>query len=132
MRTFTRISLIVVLLLCLYSNFPLNVSAGVTIDVEVTENIPWLWCSEADWIITCPVEPWLSSFTIILQTLVRWFSYMAMIWAVLFIIINGILYSMWWNKEEIKKRIVTTLMWTIVLLMSWVILYLVAPWVYYA
>ncbi len=102
-----------------------------TINVSVTEPIPWLHCSEnSDWDITCPVDSDFSSITTLLQVLVRWFSYLAMLWAVLFIIINWILYSMWWNKEEIKKRIIKTLMWIIVLMLSWVILYLVAPWVY--
>jgi hypothetical protein len=44
------------------------------------------------------------------------------------------MYSMWGMdqsmKEESKKRIVKTIVWLIVLLMSWTILHIVAPWIY--
>jgi exosortase/archaeosortase len=44
------------------------------------------------------------------------------------------MYSMWWANESFKtwakEYITKTLIWLILLLLSWVILYMVAPWVY--
>ena len=66
--------------------------------------------------------------------IIKWFTYIAAIGAVLFIVINGIMYSMSGidqsMKDEAKKRITKTLLWLVVLLLSWVILNLVAPWIY--
>ncbi len=106
------------------------VDSGI-IEVKVTEKLPGLECDGSKSDYTCKVGTWFSSFTILLKNLVKWFSYIAMLWAILFIIINGILYTMWMDKEWVKKRIIQTLLWIIVLMLSWVILYLVAPWVYY-
>ena len=53
---------------------------------------------------------------------------------VLFIVINGILYSMWGIDDDLrwksKERIIRTLTWLIILFSAWYILQLVAPWVY--
>lgn len=101
------------------------------IDVIVTENVPWAGCVPEWDLYKCDVKPWFASILEMLQSIMNWFTLIAMMWGVLFIVINGILYTMWWNKEEIKKRIIQTLLWIIVLLLAWVILHIVAPWVYY-
>ena len=61
-------------------------------------------------------------------TFITWIAW------VLFIVINGILYSMWGIDDDLrwksKERIIRTLTWLIILFSAWYILQLVAPWVY--
>jgi hypothetical protein len=49
-------------------------------------------------------------------------------------VINGVMYSMgWmdpWMKDEAKKRISKTLVWLILLFCSWILLNIIAPWIY--
>jgi hypothetical protein len=41
---------------------------------------------------------------------------------------------MWWAeaslKDDAKKRITATLIWLVLLFMSWLILHIIAPWIY--
>ena len=115
--------------------------------ITVTEKIPGASCSTIDskwnpWVAkegeaqmyNCSVAKWFTSVTVMLWKIIKYFTYIAALWWVLFIIINGILYSMWWIEEsmksEAKKRITATLIWLLVLFLSWVILNLIAPWIY--
>lgn len=107
------------------------------IKVIVTESIPWANCTInplSEWTYICSIEPWFDSIAALLWKIIKYFSFIASIWAVLYIVINWILYSMWWAdsglKEESKKRIKTIMIWLIILLLSWVILNLIAPWIY--
>lgn len=103
------------------------------IQVTVAEKIPWAGCTW-DGPYVCNVEEWFTSVTLMIWRIIKYFTYLAALGWVLFIVLNGILYSMWWAdqslKDESKKRIVWTLTWLILLLLSWVILNLIAPWVY--
>lgn len=105
---------------------------------KTTSKIPWVSCVENEWwktkTYTCYVP---QSTDWILETLgwiIRYFTYIVWITWVLFIVVNGILYSMWWLDQELKetakKRIVKTIVWLIILLSSWYILQTIAPWVY--
>ncbi len=82
----------------------------------------------------CNVPKWINWFNIIMAWLIKYITFIASIAWVLFIVINWILYSMWWAddslKTESKKRIIQTLIWIILLLMSWIILRIIAPRVY--
>ncbi len=122
--------------------------------ITVTEKIPWANCEEelvdeADWWAwnenltsekvhywrwKCKVKPWFWSVVQMFWAIIKYFTYIAWLGWVLFIVINGMMYSMWWMdqtmKDESKKRIVKTLVWLILLFLSWVILYIVAPWIY--
>ena len=106
--------------------------------VKVTEKIPWADCVETwTWkviIYECSVQKWFSSITKMMWSIIKYFTYIAALGGVLFIVINGILYSMSWAepsmKDEAKKRIIWTLTWLILLLLSWVILNMIAPWIY--
>ena len=110
------------------------------ITVTVTEKIPGANCIKADkstkeqprW--DCKVEKWFGSVVTMMWAIIKYFTFLAWLWWVLFIIVNGIMYSMWGAepslKDEAKKRIIGTLSWLIVLLLSWVILNIVAPWIY--
>lgn len=109
------------------------------IEVRVTEKVPWANCEE-DWKIwetqmyKCNVAKGFTSVTKMMWLIIKYFTYIAALGWVLFIVINGILYSMWWAepsmKDEAKKRIMWTITWLIILLLSWVILNMIAPWIY--
>jgi len=117
-----------------------------TISVKVTEKIPWADCVEdtsnnSKWnnklkvpLYKCEVSKWFGSIMVMLWNIIKYFTYIASLWWVLFIVVNGIMYSMWWVdqslKDEAKKRITWTLVWLILLFLSWIILNLIAPWIY--
>jgi len=112
--------------------------------MESTVDIPWMECSEknkvSSWttsetkIYTCKVKKWFSSMIDMIAGLIKYLTYIAMISAVLFIVINGIMYSMSWvdsgMKDEAKKRITKTLIGIILLLLSGYLLNLFFPWIY--
>jgi hypothetical protein len=65
--------------------------------------------------------------------IIKYFTYLVWLWAVLWLVINWINYSMSWLsdwKESAKKAIIQTIKWIVLLLLSWVILNMVAPWIY--
>ena len=82
----------------------------------------------------CEVKKGFWQITLMLGNMIKYFTFIASLWGVLFIVINGILYSMggidsgW--KDEAKKRITKTLVGLAILLLSWVILNAIAPWIY--
>jgi hypothetical protein len=123
------------------------------VTVIVTEQIPWAWCEEVKsdwktkgWLTKKEVEDWETqmykceikkgfwSVIEMMWRIIKYFTFIASLWAVLFIILNGILYSMWGAepsmKDDAKKRIMWTLIWLVLLLLSWVILNIIAPWIY--
>ncbi len=111
------------------------------IKIEVTEKIPWGKCTPKgtpkEWqpqMYECNIAKWFWAVTVMLGNMIKYFTYIAALAWVLYIIINGILYSMWWAeqsfKDESKKRIKATLTWLVLLFLSWIILNLIAPWIY--
>ncbi len=135
-----------------YSSNTYAAEKSDTVSVIVTESIPWANCKAInsqwnEWYITakeykdwkpqtykCKIEKWFGSVISMMWSIIKYFTFIASLWAVLFIILNGILYSMWWAepsmKDDAKKRIIWTLTWLILLLLSWVILNIIAPWIY--
>ena len=123
-----------------------NAESWNTIIVNVTEKIPGANCVPAEdvwpvqenyvWTYNCTVEPWFGTVTAMMWAMVKYFTFIAWLLWVLFIVFNGIMYSMGWIeqslKDNAKKKIVQTLIWLTLLLLSWVILNLVAPWIYTA
>ncbi len=120
-----------------------------TIGVQVTEIIPWMDCSGTIWgkkewdscspgtpncVTECQVPKGSWGILQLMGILIKYFTFIAWLGWVLWIVINGILLSMsgleWSAKWEIKKKISWTLIGLILLLLSWVILNVVAPWVY--
>ena len=83
---------------------------------------------------TCTAAKGFGSVILMMGRMIKYFTYIAGLGWVLFIIVNGIMYSMWWVdpqlKDNAKKRIMWTLIGLILLFLSWVILNLIAPWVY--
>lgn len=109
--------------------------------VQTTEKMPWMTgCVNADWytdenpLYNCTIQPGFSSVQEMLSGIIKYFTFIAGIAWVLFLVINWIMYSMgWmdaWMKDEAKKRISKTLVGLMVLFCSWIILNLVAPWIY--
>jgi len=116
---------------------------AANITIFVTEKIPWANCECMDKVddkcptnpkYKCTIKPWFKTILDALGEFVKYFTFIASLVWVLFIVFNGIMYSMWWIeqslKDNAKKRIVQTLIWLTLLFMSWVILNLIAPWVY--
>lgn len=110
--------------------------ASDEIKINTTTKIPWAKCSistDKKW-YTCSIKPWFKSVLETIQWIIKWFTAIALLARVLFIVVNGILLSMWWldsgAKEQVKKRISKSIIWLILLLMSWYILNIIAPWVY--
>jgi len=121
-----------------------------TVNVIVSEQIPGAWCKKINkswnyapnyepkpWetqMYKCEIQKGFSSVTKMMWNIIKYFTFIASLWAVLFIILNGIMYSMWGAepsmKDDAKKRIMWTLTWLVLLLLSWVILNMVAPWIY--
>lgn len=120
-----------------------------TTSVVTTQKIPWANCeplSNTGWenrdnngnlqpvTWKCEVGQWADTVISMLWDIIKYFTYLAWLVWVLFIVYNGILYSMWWAdqslKEESKKRIIWTIIWLIVLFLSGPILQIIAPWIY--
>lgn len=106
------------------------------VEVKVTEAVPGANCGWADsnWVRTCQVQAWFWSVMELFWGIIKYFTLIALLASVLFIVINGILYSMAWINDSLKTwakdRIIKTLIWLVILLMSWVILNAIAPWIY--
>lgn len=104
------------------------------VSVEVTEAIPWANCSGGWGEYTCNVGTWFSTISQMMGGIIKYFTFIAALGWVLFIVINGILYSMSWMdqslKDGAKKRIIQTLLGLLLLMLSGVILNAIAPWVY--
>ena len=129
------------LCVCMFGSFSLLATPvhadWATIQVEVTERIPWAGCSKeknSKWVYICDVGSWFSSIMVMMGKMIQYFTYITALCAVLYIVINGILYSMsWldaWAKDSAKKRIIQTLLWLVLLLLSGTLLHALAPWVY--
>lgn len=132
----------IILLICLFlgsfflAEIQTSFAAAWSISIETTAKVPGAWCTgpDWDWVYTCRVWKWFTPVMLMVWNLIKYFTYIVALAAVLFIVINGILYSMaWidqWLKDWAKKRIVQTLLWLVILLLSWVILNAIAPWIY--
>lgn len=146
-KIFLKITLFVFLLWS-YSWVSAEETGWRTIDITVTEKIPGITCNQAvrqvsdrardaipiEWRYVCAVPIGFKWALAIMGALIRWFTGLAMLCAVLYIVFNGIHLSMWGldgnAKWEVKKRIMMTLWGIILLLLSWPFLKILAPWVY--
>jgi len=120
------------------SSLNFSYAASNWITVVVTEEIPGAGCNnigtpeKPKW--ECTVDKWFGSVVKMMWGIIKWFTFIAWLGWVLYLVINGIMYSMWWMdqwlKDESKKRIGKTITWLILLFLSWVILNIIAPWIY--
>ncbi len=107
------------------------------VEVQVTEPIPGANCYEepdSKGIYTCNIQPGFESVMLVAGEVIKYFTYITSLACVLFIVINGILYSMAGLndglKTSAKDRITKTLIGLVILMLSWVILNAIAPWIY--
>lgn len=104
--------------------------------VEVVEKVPWRNCKkdEKSWYYVCEIKSWFSSVNDIVWEMIKYITLLTLLRAILFIVISGIMMSMAWAdsalKDESKKRIVQWIIWLILVLLSWIILNIIAPWIY--
>lgn len=105
--------------------------------VQVTESIPWANCGIKDdktWLYTCTTERWFGAIMVVMWEILKYFTFLAGLFAVLSLVVWWIMYSMWWANDSLKTSakdyIKKSLIWLILLLLSWTILYMIAPWVY--
>jgi len=97
-----------------------------------TWSIPeWWGPPEATWYYECDVEKWFGSVQTLLGNSIKYATFLIGLVGVLFIVINGIMYSIGGeDKSQAKDRIMKSVMWLILLLLSWVLLNAIAPWIY--
>lgn len=103
------------------------------IKVKVPEKVPGANCGEKDaetWLYECSIKPGFKSVQGIIGNIIKWFTAIAALSWVLFIVVNGIMLSTGSETGEIKKRIIGGIIWLILVLLSGVILNMIAPWVY--
>lgn len=104
--------------------------------VNVTENIPGGNCTKITsgtgaWLYQCEVEPGFKSVQKLIGQIIKWFTAITVLAAVLFIVINGIMLIVGGDDTKaVKDRIVGGIVWLILVLLSGVILNMIAPWVY--
>jgi len=107
--------------------------------IYVTEKVPWVDCVPAEdknkkWQYKCKVERGFWAIMTIMWNMIKYFTFISGLLAVLTIVVWWIAYSMWWADDAMKTKskefIKKSLMWLIILLLSWTILYAIAPWVY--
>lgn len=119
-----------------------HVSADEAIQVTVSEDLSqlidgtctWKWDIKSDWTYSyydCPVEKWFGSVQTMLWNIIKYATFLiGLVW-VLFIVINGIMYSIGWDdKAGAKDRIMKSVFGLMLLLLSWVLLNAIAPWIY--
>jgi len=71
---------------------------------------------------------------VVMWEILKYFTFLAWIFAVLSLVVGWIMYSMWWANDSLKSSakdyIQKSLIGLILLLLSWTILYMIAPWVF--
>ncbi len=115
--------------------------------IYLSTKVPWAVCvwvdsskkTLKDTLITptyywCIVPKWMNWVMTFFGQLIKYFTFIATLAGVLYIVVNGILLSTSWfgwsSKDEVKKRISKTITWLIILLTSWFILATLFPWIY--
>ena len=138
MKLIIKLILSISLYFFMYSNINFVLAETNWIKIKVTEKIPWAICDEGDVnnkIYNCTIEKWFWSITKMMWTIIKYFTYIIWLWWVLYFVINWIIYSMWWIeaslKDKAKERIIWVIIWLILLFLSWVILNIIAPWIYW-
>lgn len=112
------------------------------IQVKVTEKVPGASCREepknstntGSTMYICTIQPGFSSIMMMLGNFIKYFTAIASLAGVLFIVINGISLSMGWLDSEAQTRakdnITRTILWIVLLLFTGVILNAIAPWIF--
>ncbi len=115
---------------------PTSTGNDNTIEIKVTQKVPGAQCDKTDWetLYTCTITPWFSSIMLMIGNFIKYFTAITALAGVLFLVINGIMLSMWGLDSEAKQRtkdfITRTILWLLLLIFTWVFLRILAPWVY--
>ena len=113
-------------------------NTGSGIEIKVSQKVPWANCSDKSEgdppVYTCTIQPWFSSIMVMLGNFIKYFTAITALAGVLFLVINGIMLSMWGLDSEAKERtktfITRTILGLLLLIFSGVFLRILAPWVY--
>lgn len=137
-------SCIILWLFLITANNTYAADKEITLKVETTEEVPWGNCTAIKWSDTakknptlyqCEIKKWFNSVMEVLNKMIKYWTLIAALTWVLFIVINWIAISASgvdsWAKEAAKWRIIQTILWLILLLLTGTILSIIAPWVYY-
>jgi hypothetical protein len=120
-----------IILWILFSLILMQVWNAASITVPITTDLSFINGCGAT---SCTVQSGFWVVQDVMGGIIKYFTYLAGLGSVLFIVINWVLYSMaginegmkWAAKERIQK----TLIWLVILMLSWVILNAIAPWIY--
>jgi len=131
------------------SFFAININSSYAewewMTVKVTEKVPGANCWDEivnkndKWEVTsryyeCTVKKWFDSVMDVASKMIKFATLIASLGWVLFIVINWIAISASGvdssAKEAAKGRITKTIIWLILLLLSWTLLNIIAPWIY--
>jgi hypothetical protein len=117
------------------------------IKVSTSEKVPWAncecsvkgqeWEKNCTWDVhkyQCNVKTWFGGFLGFMKDALKYITFITWLVGVLYIVVNGILYSTWGidpsMMDTAKKRIIWTLLGLVLLLLSGPLLTLIAPWIY--
>jgi len=113
-----------------------NIYAADTSIVQVSAKIPGWNCiyNAEDRVYDCEIWRWFGAFMYLMWEMLKYITFLAGLFSVLALVIGWMMYSMWWANENLKTTAKTymekSLIWLVLLLLSWTILYMLAPWVY--
>lgn len=126
------IILLALFFICSQNTFADTIKVKIPIDLSsvISTCDWWKWKTEYE----CKITTWFSSVKEWLWQIVKYLTFMTWLAWVLYIIINWIMLSMAWLDQNMEKsakdNIKKTLIWLIILLLSWLILNFIAPWIY--
>lgn len=145
MKIFWKIILLLLLITwVLYSSYSFAEDNYIQVPVWIDltpifpswENWDNITCSPkwSVWWANCVVKSGFWPVQTIIWAIVKYFTFIAVLASILFVVISGIQYSMsWldqWMKDKAKERILKLLSWIVLLLLSWTILNILFPWIY--
>jgi len=130
--------LFLIIILIIIPVFFTNTYAADTIIVKIPINLHSVidGCNEtsSNWAYECKIETWFASVWKWIWQIIKYFTFITGLAWVLYIIFNWIKLSMAWMNQSLKesaiKSIQKTLIWLVLLLLSWVLLNFIAPWIY--
>jgi len=134
MKIIIKLILFISLALFGINSYNISYAEWETNTIEVSEKIPWANCVAYENWYKCETPRGFAWMMLVMWDLLKYFTYIAWLFSVLALVAGWVMYSMWWANESLKSSakdyIEKSLIWLVLLLLSWVILYLVAPWVY--
>lgn len=126
--------LLTVILFIIPIFFTSTFADSIKVKVPLDLSKMWLTCEPESTYFACTVDTWFASVSTSIWKIIKYFTFITWLAWVLYIIFNWIMLSMAWLDQNMEKQskdnIKKTLIWLILLLLSWLILNFIAPWVY--